>query len=58
MEAATQELQMAGPSEPLAFGQKPENKSRPIFAQVSFLYGQVINIIIIIYLNCKCVSTR
>jgi hypothetical protein len=42
MEAATQGLQMAGPSEPLVSGQKPENKSRPIFAQVSFLYGQVI----------------
>jgi hypothetical protein len=41
MEAVTQGLQMSGPSEPLVSGLKPENKSRPIFAQVSFLYGQV-----------------
>jgi hypothetical protein len=42
MEAVTQELPTAAVSEPLVSGQKPENKSRPIFAQVSFLKGQVI----------------
>jgi hypothetical protein len=40
MEADAQGLPLSGHSEPLVSALKPENKSRPIFAQVSFIYSK------------------
>jgi hypothetical protein len=40
MEADAQGLPLSGLSEPLVSGLKAENKSRPILAQVSLLYGK------------------